>query len=140
MADLDILMFFIYPCSWTQSLYFLCPIYQPLGGFTSLGVYFSKTTPLLAAFLSKYPPISYKRSYTSALIQSLFMQHPITLLDITAKLIIQQHCNFHIISIWPKKKYIYIYIYCFYFHHICCGFKQFDISLETAGVGGWYYW
>ena len=22
----------------------------------------------------------------------------------------------------------------------CSGFKQFDISLGTAGVGGWYYW
>ena len=23
---------------------------------------------------------------------------------------------------------------------IFCGFKQFDISIGTAGVGGWYYW
>ena len=37
--------------------------------------------------------------HTSALIQSLFAQPPITLLDITAKLLIRQLCYFHIISI-----------------------------------------
>ena len=31
------------------------------------------------------------------------MQPPITLLDITAKIIIRQLCNFHIISIWPQR-------------------------------------
>ena len=42
--------------------------------------------------------------HISVLIQSLFTQPPITLLDITAKLLIQQLCNFHIISIWPQSK------------------------------------
>ena len=41
---------------------------------------------------------------TSALIQSLFTQPSITLLNITAKLLIRQLCNFHIISIWPQRK------------------------------------
>ena len=42
--------------------------------------------------------------HTSTLIQSLFMQPPITLLNIMAKLIIRPLCNFHIISIWPQRK------------------------------------
>ena len=37
--------------------------------------------------------------HTSALIQSLFTQPPITLLKKTAELLIRQLCNFHIISL-----------------------------------------
>ena len=40
----------------------VCSAYTPLGGFTRLDGYFAKTTRLLSAFLSKYPPKSYKRS------------------------------------------------------------------------------
>ena len=39
----------------------VCPTYPPLGGFTSLGGYFAKTTRLLHALLSNYPAKSYKR-------------------------------------------------------------------------------
>ena len=90
-------------------------------------------------FVSEYSPLKcniywFKRwIHTSALIQSLFTQPPITLLDITSKLIIQQLCKFHIISIWPQRKKRTTLL-------LFCGFKQFDISLGTAGVGGWYYW
>ena len=76
--------------------------------------------------------------HTSALIQSLFMQHPITLLDITAKLIVRQPCNFHIISIWPQRKKRTTLL--LLFPQFFFGFKQFHISLGTAGVGGWCYW
>ena len=72
--------------------------------------------------------------HISALIQSLFAQSSITLLNLTAKLIIQQLCNFHIISIWPqRKKRTTLLLLLLPF---CCCFKQFDISLETAGITG----
>ena len=36
----------------------------------------------------------------------------------------------------PKKKENNFIAFIF---AIFCGFKQVDISLNTAGVGGWYY-
>ena len=69
--------------------------------YYTMPFYFSRAAIHLYLILGLYqasPP------HISALIQSLFTQPPNTLLHITAKLIIQQLCNFHIISIWPQRK------------------------------------
>ena len=46
----------------------------------------------------RVPKLRASAAHTSVLIKSLFTQPPITLLEITAKLIIEQLCNVHIIS------------------------------------------
>ena len=80
------------------SLVRMCPL-----TFTKVAALLSKTLRSFVQNSSLYF-LQVSAQHTTVLIQLLFTQPPITILNITAKLLIQQFCNFHIISLWPQSK------------------------------------